>query len=425
MHHNVVRNASELWGEGEALRRSGQVELARERYRGVVRKTEQALGARPAGDWAYEAQLLRARANIRLGLYSEAEEALRVVRDGEADAGLRARAGVWASVIRAEVGDREGSLRILAQSLSGPLPREAAAEAHLLRGRLLLDSGESDLAAWDLDRAADANPDTRVEARVARLRAALEREDEGSAREALRLLFGDEAAAPMADTMRAMIIGATLRSGPGWIAALLEGVEEARWDRNTRGRMTLVRARLLRAVGDSAAAVLLAESVADGLGAEATEARVDLARWRFETARDLSDLREGRDLLVAVEEDGEARRLRDAVGRVEDHAEAGFAEPLHWFRAAEVARDELVATQVAWGFFMTYAEAASHHPWVPKALLAALDVTSIEGDRGWLLGRLERFPESPYVLAAFGRPAAGFEDLEEELAVRLSELTGR
>ena len=58
-----------------------------------------------------------------------------------------------------------------------------------------------------------------------------------------------------------------------------------------------------------------------------------------------------------------------------------------------------------------------------KALLAALETSVEEGDRAWIRGRLEAYPESPYVLAAHGGSAAGFAELEEELEVRLRELT--
>ena len=66
---------------------------------------------------------------------------------------------------------------------------------------------------------------------------------------------------------------------------------------------------------------------------------------------------------------------------------------------------------------------APAQPWVPKALLAALETSVDEGDREWIRGRLEAYPDSPYVLAAHGGTAAGFAELEEELEVRLRELT--
>ena len=62
-------------------------------------------------------------------------------------------------------------------------------------------------------------------------------------------------------------------------------------------------------------------------------------------------------------------------------------------------------------------------PWVPKALLAALDASPDGGDRAWMRGRLEAYSDSPYVRVAHGGGTAGFTELEEELEVRLSELS--
>ena len=93
--------------------------------------------------------------------------------------------------------------------------------------------------------------------------------------------------------------------------------------------------------------------------------------------------------------------------------------------AAELARDDLGAPELARGLFLAYADAAPSEPWVPKALLAALGVSGDEEGRGWLRARLEGWPDSPYVLAARGEPALGLEALEEELARRLEPLRTR
>ena len=106
-------------------------------------------------------------------------------------------------------------------------------------------------------------------------------------------------------------------------------------------------------------------------------------------------------------------------------AERGYDEPLAWFAAGEVARDDLGAFALARGLFLTYAEAAPSDPWVPKAILAALGMTDDEADRARLRRRLEGWRASPYVLAAWGEPALGLEALEEELARRLDQMRTR
>ena len=108
-----------------------------------------------------------------------------------------------------------------------------------------------------------------------------------------------------------------------------------------------------------------------------------------------------------------------------DFTSVGLTDPIAWFAAAEIARDDLEARALARGLFLAYANADPDDPWVPKALLAALAVTSDDADRAWLLGRLETHSVSPYVLAARGAPAPGFEALEEELVLRLRDMKNR
>ncbi|NNL29867.1 MAG: hypothetical protein HKO77_02530, partial [Gemmatimonadetes bacterium] len=110
------------------------------------------------------------------------------------------------------------------------------------------------------------------------------------------------------------------------------------------------------------------------------------------------------------------------LAQVDDYANAGLDDPIGLFAAGEVARDRLGANHVARGLMLAYADGPHDEPWKAKALLAALELTELAGDRAWLLGRLEAFRDNPYVLAALGDAAAGFEALEEELEVRLDEL---
>jgi hypothetical protein len=130
-------------------------------------------------------------------------------------------------------------------------------------------------------------------------------------------------------------------------------------------------------------------------------------------------------LLLPASGDDRVASLLRALDEIERYSGLGLDEPLAWFAAAELARDRLGAPVLARGFFLAYADIDASGPWAPKALLAALDVSREEPDRDWLRGRLEAHVGSPYVLAARGRSPAGLEDLEEELRVRLHEITGR
>lgn len=150
-----------------------------------------------------------------------------------------------------------------------------------------------------------------------------------------------------------------------------------------------------------------------------------LARWRLADAADLSIVPELRSLLLPSASDLRVAEMLGSVDRLERLADLGLEEPLAWFSAGEVARDDLGARLIARGFFLAYVDQAPAEPWAPKAILAAIAVTADEGDRAWLQGRLEGHADSPYVLAAHGGVAAGYEALEEGLGARLTELRQR
>ncbi|HUG36280.1 MAG TPA: hypothetical protein VML54_04985, partial [Candidatus Limnocylindrales bacterium] len=175
-----------------------------------------------------------------------------------------------------------------------------------------------------------------------------------------------------------------------------------------------------RRAGAEAEAQERARSVADGRGPWAAKARVTMASWTLEAADDVGDIFGLRAVLLPSVDRAEVSELIAVIDRIEMLAFAGLDDPLAWFLAGEIARDAVGAPRVARDLFLAYATSSQDEPWAPKALLAALQLTEGEAERARLLKRLERHPRSPYVLAARGRPAVGFEALEEELLSRLS-----
>lgn len=424
-YHNVTYNAERLYAEAEAHRRAGEQELSRERYLDVVRKTGQALRARPDADWKTEALFLLGRARLRLGELSAAKAALEKVAREAPDGVMRGEALVYLAALRAESGDARGAMRTVNQALDGSLRDEPRAEAHLLRGRLLLERSHSDLGWWDLDQAGRVDPRVRVEAGLERLRWAIRHEDRERSRTAMAGLFARPTGGARADSIIELLLGASAQWGPAVAAGLMEEIGTARWDPGVLDAVALQRARFLREGGDVIAADQQTLRVAAGLGGPAAEARLMLASWRVERARDLAEVYSVRSILLPASTDPRVVARLAAVDDLEAFASLGLDDPLGWFAAAEVARDRLGADYVARGLFLAYADRAPTDPWAPKALLAAIQVSPEETDRVWLRERLETHRDSPYVLAASGRSAAGFEALEEELDVRLGELTGR
>jgi hypothetical protein len=421
-YHNVVYNAEHLFADAEAHRRAGRDSLSVAAYQDVVRRTGDAYRARPDEDWAAAALVLLGRSHLRLGDVQEASAAFTEASDRAVDPALQAEILVYAADARRVAGDLDGSLQGVNRALEGPLEGAARAEAHLLRGHLMLAAERPDQGWWDLDRAEEITPAIRVEAGLERLEWGVRHGDLNRTRRAIEALFDYGEGGVRLDSARVLVRIAEERWGAWTVAGLIEGADESAWDRTARGRMALERARMLDDAGDEARAVEQAFRVAAGLGESAAEARLLIATWRLAEAEDLTQAYAVRAILLPAGSDQRVLVALEAIDDLEAYASRGLDEALGWFAAAEVARDRLGADYLARGLFLAYADASAEAPWAAKAMLAALGVSPDEADRTWLRERLEAHGDSPYVLAAFGRPAAGFEALEEELEVRLREL---
>ncbi len=424
-YHNVMHNASRLYRQAEVDRRSGREDVARTAYVDVARKTGTAVRERPQAEWADDALLLFARAQLRLGAYAEAEAALAEARLRQPGPGRSAEIEVYRAIVQERTGDRRrafGTVSAALETGETAMEESALVEAHLLRGRLLLERGEAD-AGWEaLDQAVALASDVGAEAGLERFRWSVAHGDSARALRALRGLLADPEANVRADTISTLANRAYGAWGAAEAARMLAAVDSSEWDRYARGQLTLQRARYLDEAGDTALAAILAIDVSRGLGRSAADARLLMADWRSARARDLPELYALRALLLPTAGEPEVGRRLTAIDDLERLVQVGLDEPLGWFAAAELARDRLAAGLVARGLFLAYADQAPEQPWVPKALLAALDASVDDADRRWILGRLEAYPDSPYVLAAHGGPTGAFADLEEELELRLGDL---
>lgn len=424
VYYNAIYNAQRIFQEGEGHRRAGRDSLASMRYGEVVRKAAQGFRRDPEGAWADEALLLMGRAYLRLGELREGRAALEETarRAGEED--VRLQALLHLGVAHVMGGDGERGTLLLNEALQGLPSAGQRAEGHLWRGRALLAAGQPDMGWWDLDQAA-AHAPTRVDAALTRVAWGVLLDNRDRVREGMNRLMATPGAAVRVDTLVALARAAAERWGPLDAADFLAGADSARWERTARGTLLVARASLLLEAGDTARAAHHLLRVAGGLGPAAAAARVHLARWQLARARDLVEARAVLPLLLPAAGAPEADELAEALQEMLALAELGLDEPLAWFAAGEVGRDRLGAGYLAQGFFLAYADAAPQDPWTAKALLAALASAGEAGDRSWLLERLERRSDSPYVLAARGEPALGLEALEEELARRLQEMVAR
>lgn len=425
VYYNAIYNAEQSYEEAEAFRRAGRDSLASQAYRDVIRKAARGYRSDPEGEWGDDALFLLGRARLRLGETRAARAALEEAAERSESAEMRLAVLVYLALANVESGDLDAALPLINRALTGLSAGAPRAEAHLLRGQILLSQGQVDGGWSDLGRASDVDARVRVEAALSKLGWAIRLDEPARAGEAFTLLLSYAEAGERLDTVVVLADRAADKWSPGIVATLLSGVDTARWGSVARGGIGLGRARMFHRSGDTASANAAAWAVARGVGVAAAEARVQIARWRLELSDALAELDEVEEILLPVEEYPGVVPLLDALLVLDDLTGVGLTDPLGWFAAAEIARDELGALPLARGLFLAYAGVDPEDPWVPKALLAALDVASDETDRAWLLGRLEAHAMSPYVLAARGMPAPGFEELEEDLALRMREMKNR
>ena len=421
-YFNTIYNAERLFDEAERLRREGEDSLAQARYADVIRKAASGFRSDPTGGWAYESAFLLGRAHLRSGDLRAAEAALRHSAALAETPDERLAAQVFQGVLEARLGRPGVAIELFNEALAGASDPAVRGEGHLQRGRLLLERDHPDGGWWDLDRAAAVHPPIRVEAALARLEWGIELRDSRRTEESILRLLSYPEAAVRAEDVFTLLTRAEVRWGSATVAAFLDAADRSAWTRDARDRMALEHAGILRRAGRIADAEARAREVADGRGPWAAEARVTLASWALEVADDVGDAFGLRALLLPAVDRSEVDELLSDIDELESLAFAGLEEPLAWFLAGEIARDELGATRVARELFIAYATSAPEQPWAPKALLAALQLTEDVAERERLRERLEGHGRSPYVLAARGAAAAGFEALEEELLVRLSEI---
>ena len=425
VYYNSIYNAQRAYQEGERHRRMGDDEYAATAYRDVTRKAAEAYRRDPTGEWADDALLLLGSARLRLGELRAGRAALREAAESADDERTRLEALVYLAAALAEAGHRDEAMPLLNEALEGLDSGSALAEGHLRRGRLLLADGSVLAGWWDLDRAAATDPGLRFEAALESLRWAVDLNDRDRARDSMRRLFRYPEGAARLQTIVGLVRKGSERWGAGAAADLLLAADSARWGGAARGRVRLERARLLREADREQEALELARSIARGFGPESAEARVQLVRWRLAAAQDLADVEEAAQLLRPAADQAPVAELLADLNELSRLTAIGLQDPLGLFAAAELARLRLGAPTLARGLYLAYADGSPDDPWTPKALLAALAVSSAEGDRAWIRGRLEARANSPYAQAARGDEAPGLGALEEELERRIEGMGAR
>ena len=137
-YYNAIYNAERSYDEAEAHRRAGRDSLASQRYHDVVRKAARGYRNDPEGEWGDDALFLLGRAHLRLGEIRAARAALAEAAERSQSDEMRLAVLVYLALAHVESGELEAALLLTGRALSGLSAGPARAEAHLLRGQVLL-----------------------------------------------------------------------------------------------------------------------------------------------------------------------------------------------------------------------------------------------------------------------------------------------
>ncbi len=424
-YFNSMYNANRLFGDAEKARSRGDTPAAETAYRGAIEKANRSLTKHPKSRWTDDALILIARSHFALHDYANARQSFETLLSNTNNAGVRSTAEIQLGVIATETGADEVALERLTRALDKPAaPSGIVALGFLSRARLRARAGHNPEAAADL-ASARKHGGNGLSAEIALLESAvaLAAADSGAARRAFQSLLHDRRAEVWSDSVRASARVLARTFSTTYARSVLLTAEDGAWRAAPRDSMLLFAAELSLQGGDTTGAINAAERLAArGAGTTADHARVRAATWRLAAASSLDELERVRAVLLPALSNEAARALvhdlRTLDVLVERSSRTG--QPLLLFAAAELARDQLHAPQVAGRLFLTYADVAKQTVWTPKALLAALELVPPDSAAA-IRERLERFPDNPYVsaLSGTGDPEA-FAGAEERLSRVLS-----
>ncbi len=425
--NNTLYNAEALYREAEDLRLTGQESAVRERYQDVVAKATKGYESDEDGGRADDALLLIAKAQLRLGEIQEANRALERALQISEDPDVRAQAVLYQGAVAVAAGETARGIALLDEALVGIDEPIHQAEGYLWRARAQLEQGMVEQGWLDLDRAAEAHSAHVVQADLERVAWGFTLPDSTRIHQGIQALLLTSRAQVYGDSIRSLVRRFADRWGAGSAVVLLDGTEDARWSGEERNRLLMARAWLSYEAGDTRRAKQDARRVGSGVGEQAWNARVTLARWMLAEAEKVDDLAALRSVLLPAVTSDEAQTLLNAIRRVELLAEYGFdGEPVALIAAAEISRDGLAARRLSAVLFQAYAGAVPDGPWGAKALLAARELTTNPAERERLDERLDELPGDPYVrYARKGHDVPELGELENRLQAELDPLIAR
>ena len=427
VYYNTLYNAEDLYREAENLRLNGQDSAVSGRYKEVVAKAMEGYQADENGGWADDALLLVAKAQLRLGANPEASRVLERVLEISDDSDVRAQAALYRGVIAIADGETARGTALLDVAMLDVAEPIQRAEGHLWRARGYFERGMA-VEGWrELDQAASASSAYLVVANLERIAWGFALPDLTRIHQGIQALIFTSRAQVHGDSIRSLAQRFSERWGPVSADVLLANAEDARWSREERDRLLMMRAGFAHEAGDLARADRDAGLVASGVGDQAAAARVTLAKWRLAEVGHLDQLAKLRSVLLPAVTYEEAQALLNAMRRVELLAKYGLEdEPVALIGAAEIARDVLGARQLSAALFQSYAAVTPTGPWIGKALLASRALTTDPVSWKRIDQRIGALTADSYVrYAHYQHVGAELGELESRLQEALDPLVER
>ena len=416
-YFNALYNARRLYREAEAATNRGDGHIAEAAYRESLEKAARSLQRDPAGRWSDDALLLIGQNQFALGDCAAAGAALeRALRETD-DPVLGARARAYLGASAQCLGEPDDAVIHLNDAIP-ELDRASVvgAFARLWRARARFDLDRPDSAWSDLAAVASRDDALGRAAQLEQIARALQHDRQDVVVQAFHRLLEDPAGDVHADSIVRLASATSRRWGGELARAALEPAPHAPWAGEFRDRLVVERAKQAALAGDTALALAELQQAASRSTAQvANDARIEIALMQLSAARDPTDLRAIRAVLLPAVADNRARRALGSIGVVSALlVQAQQGQPLALFAAAELARERLGARVLARRLFVSYADLAGSGGWSTKAIMAALALDPPPAEADALRARFDAANDA-YARAARGEVPPDFEELERRL----------
>ena len=384
VYFNALYNANRLFDQGRREMAAGSTARGRSTLEQAIEKAERILQGHPESRWADDALRLIAEARILREEWPEAAEASRRLMSISTSARDSARVAGYLGTAEFRLGNLAEADSLLTLALADERDEGKGATVLLDRAQARHELGRVEGADADYRAAAQLRPDW-IDPHLGRARLLVEngRGPEGAfdLATAMRMVTPGHEEAGVMET--AEYVAET--SPEAGLAAFNE-VELSGLSRvnkailiTLRGDLRRARSQYPEARADYELAIDIAGNNGAGVAPHLALAQMDL--------RELSRIDELAAVRTRLDEASllppgpgaiEVRQLLESMKRVEYWVGLG---DLGYVAAAEVARDELGALRLARHLFLEYARVQPDGLWAPKAILAALDLTSVDSVR--------------------------------------------